>query len=412
MTTLFERRIRPLIVEALEDTRIVFVAGARQVGKTTLTTDITRTDFPMPAYTLDDGPTREAAVRDPAGFVAGLGRPAFIDEIHRAPGLLLELKKAVDADTAPGRFLITGSANVLASQRIRDALPGRIDSVRMWPLAQTEIRGGELNVVEELLAGRPTWAAGAVVGHRAFSSVVVEGGYPEARSRPAGRRRTRWFSNYIDSTLDRDLREIADARRIDDVGRLLRLLATQSANLLNYRAVAQRLDMDPKTVKAYVALLEQMFLVKRLPAWRPGLGARESSTPKIYVCDSGLLAYLLGADEQRSESDDQVIGKICETFVAAELLKHASWARDELRLHHYQRDREDVDLVLENRRGEIAAVEVKARASLNVRDWRWLGKLRDARGAQFKSGIVVYSGDQTIPLGDRLWAVPYAGLWL
>jgi predicted AAA+ superfamily ATPase len=406
---LYERRIRQLVVEALHDTRIVFVAGARQVGKTTLTSDITRTDFPMPSYTLDDGPTREAAVRDPAGFVAALGRPAFIDDIHRAPGLLLELKKAVDADTAPGRFLITGSANVLASQRIRDALPGRIDRVPMSPLAQTEIQGGELNVVDELLAGRPPLVTGAVVGHAAFSSVAVEGGYPEARLRPAGRRRTRWFSNYVDGTLDRDLREIADARRIDDVGRLLRLLATQSANLLNYRAVAQRLELDPKTVKAYVALLEQMFVVRRLPAWRPGLGARESSTPKIYVCDSGLLAYLLGADEQ---SDDQVTGKICETFVAAELLKHASWAQDEVRVYHYQRDREDVDLVIENRRGEIAAVEVKARATLGPKDWRWLGKLRDARRAQFTSGIVVYSGEQTIPLGDRLWAVPYAGLWL
>jgi predicted AAA+ superfamily ATPase len=412
MTALYERRIRQLVVEALHDTRIVFVAGARQVGKTTLTSDITRTDFPVPSYTLDDGPTREAAVRDPAGFVAALGRPAFIDEIQRAPGLLLELKKAVDADTAPGRFLITGSANVLASQRIRDALPGRIDRVPMSPLAQTEIQGGELNVVDELLAGRPPLVTGAVVGHAAFSSVAVEGGYPEARLRPAGRRRTRWFSNYVDGTLDRDLREIADARRIDDVGRLLRLLATQSANLLNYRAVAQRLELDPKTVKAYVALLEQMFLVRRLPAWRPGLGARESSTPKIYVCDSGLLAYLLGADERRCETDDQVTGKICETFVAAELLKHASWAQDEVRVYHYQRDREDVDLVIENRRGEIAAVEVKARATLGPKDWRWLGKLRDARRAQFTSGIVVYSGEQTIPLGDRLWAVPYAGLWL
>lgn len=412
MTVLFERPIRQLVIEALNDTRIVFVAGARQVGKTTLASAVARSDFPMPAYTLDDGPTREAAARDPAGFVAGLGRRAFIDEIHRVPGLLLELKKAVDVDRTPGRFLITGSANVLASQRIRDALPGRIDAIRMWPLAQTEIWRGALNVVDELLAARPPLVTGAEVGHRAFSSVAVEGGFPEARVRPAGRRRTRWFSNYVNSTLDRDLREIADARRVDDVGRLLRLLATQSANLLNYRAVAQRLDMDPKTAKAYVALLEQMFLVQRLPAWRPGLGARESSTPKIYVCDAGLLAYLLGADARRCETDDQVTGKICETFVATELLKHASWAEDEVRVHHYQRDREDVDLVIENRRGEIAAVEVKARASLSPKDWRGLGKLRDARGAQFKSGIVVYSGDRTIPLGDRLWAVPYAGLWL
>src|SRR5262249_44884667 len=180
-----------------------------------------------------------------------------------------------------------------------------------------------------LLAGRAPQVTGAPVGRASFSSIVCEGGYPEARLRPPGRRRTRWFSNYIETTLERDLHEIAEARRVDDLGLLLRLLGTQSANLLNYRSVALRLDMDPKTVKAYVGLLEQMFLVQRLPAWRPGLGARESSTPKIYVCDSGLLAYLLGADDHRIESDDQVTGKICETFVAAELMKHASWARDE-----------------------------------------------------------------------------------
>jgi uncharacterized protein len=224
---------------------------------------------------------------------------------------------------------------------------------------------------EELLAGRAPQVTGAHVGHAAFSSIVCEGGYPEARLRPSGRPRTRWFSNYIDTTLERDLHELAEARRVQDIGHLLRLLATQSANLLNYRTVAQRLGMDPKTAKAYVALLEQMFLIQRLPAWRPGLGAREATTPKVYVCDPGLLAYLLGADESRVEVDDQVTGKICETFVAAEIMKHASWANDQIRVHHYQRDREDVDLVLENRRGEIAAIEIKARATVSENNWRW-----------------------------------------
>jgi hypothetical protein len=395
------------VVEALQDSRIVFISGARQVGKTTLTSEIVADEYPMASFTLDDKATRDAALADPTGFVAGLGGPAFIDEIHRAPDLLLALKQAVDRDTTPGRFFITGSADILASRKVKDALPGRIDRVQMWPLSRTEIEGGTMNVVDELLEGRPPQVTGAEVGHRAFSAVVCEGGYPEARLRPAGRRRTRWFSNYIDTALARDLQEIADARRIDDVGRLLRLLATQSANLLNASSVGQRLEMDHKTVKAYVMLLEQMFLVQRLPAWRPGLGARESSTPKIYVCDSGLLAYLLGADEHRVEEDNQVTGKVCETFVATELMKHASWAEDEARLHHYQRDREDVDLVIENRSGDIAGVEVKASATVSPKDWKWLAKLRDAREDQFRAGMVVYAGEQTIPLGDRLWAVPW-----
>jgi predicted AAA+ superfamily ATPase len=408
---LIPRSVRSLIVEGFEDFRIVFVGGARQVGKTTLVSDIAANEHPMPAFTLDDQATREAAMRDPTGFVADLPRPAFIDEIHRVPDLLLALKKAVDEDTAAGRFVITGSANVLESRRIQDALPGRIDRIDMWPLAQSEIHHGQVNVVDELFAGRAPRVTGAPVGRAAFAEVVSEGGYPQARERPPGRRRQRWFANYVSATLARDLLELADVRRLDDVERLLRLLATQSANLLSYRKIGARLDMHHGTVQAYVALLEQMFLVKRLPAWRPGLGAREATTPKLYVCDSGLLAHLLGAGTERIEDDDQVTGKLCETFVAGEFLRHASWSEQQPRLYHYQRDREDVDLVLENNRGQIIGIEVKAAATLRAGDWKWLAKLGDARGDKFCAGIVVYAGEQTIPLGRKLWAVPYSGLW-
>jgi predicted AAA+ superfamily ATPase len=409
--SLIPRSIRPLILEGLEYSRIVFVGGARQVGKTTLVGDVAAHERPMTAFTLDDRATREAAIADPAGFVADLAEPAFIDEIHRAPDLLLELKKAVDADTAPGRFVITGSANVLTSRQIQDALPGRMDRVDMWPLAQSEIQGGSLNVVDELFHGRAPRVTGAPAGRSAFAQVVGEGGYPEARLRPPGRVRNRWFANYIAATLARDLVELADARRSDDAERLLRLLATQSANLLSYRKVGSRLGMHHDTVQAYVALLEQMFLIKRLPAWRPGLGAREAATPKLYVCDSGLLAHLLGADTERIANDDQVTGKLCETFVVGELLRHASWSEQQPRLYHYQRDREDVDVVLENNRGDVVGVEVKATATLRAADWKWLKKLADSRADSFKAGIVVYAGEQTLPLGGRLWAVPYSGLW-
>lgn len=408
---LFPRRIRPAVVGALGYARVVLIAGARQVGKTTLGAEIAATDRPMRVLTLDDGPTREVALRDPAGFVVGLEGPTMIDEIQRAPDLLLEIKRVVDRDTTPGRFLLTGSANVLASGRVIDALTGRIDRIRMWPLAQSEIHGGELNIVDELFASRAPLIDGAPVGHRAFVSAIAEGGYPEARLRPAGRAREDWFENYIDTALERDLRDIADARRMDDMGRLLRLLASQSANLLSYRAVGQRLQMHHDTVQAYVTLLEQMFLIQRLPGWRPGLGARESGRPKVYVCDPAMLAYLLGADSERIGGDDQVTGKACETLVATELLKHATWSRESVRVHHYQRERQDIDFILENRAGDLAAIEVKAAASLRSADWRWLAMLRDARSDRFKSGIVIYAGEQTIPLGDRLWAVPYAGLW-
>jgi uncharacterized protein len=174
---------------------------------------------------------------------------------------------------------------------------------------------------------------------------------------------------------------------------------------------AQQLDLDDKTVKEHTLLLEQLFLVKRLGGWRPGLGAREAARPKAYLCDTGLLAHLLGADEARIRNDDQVKGKGCETLVFAELIKHAAWAEQDVRLVHYQRDREDIDFIIENNAGEIAAIEVKASATIDRRDRRWLEHLRDARPSSFKAGIVIHTGPQTTPLGDRLWAMPFSGLW-
>jgi predicted AAA+ superfamily ATPase len=413
MAELFPRRVEPLVVESLEHARIVFVSGARQVGKTTLVTEVTRPggEHPMRFVTLDDRAAREAANDDPAGFVAGLGGPAVIDEIQHAPALLLELKRAVDADTIAGRFLITGSADVLAHRKVIDSLPGRIDRIELWPLAQSEIRGGELNIVDELLAGRAPQLERAAIGPDAYATAIGEGGYPEARLRPAGRLRNRWFRDYLAGTLGKDLLELADLRRADESDRLLRLIASQSANLLSYRKVSQQLELDDKTVKEHTLLLEQLFLIRRLPGWRPGLGAREAARPKAYICDPGLLAHLLGANEARIRIDDQVKGKACETLVLAELLKHASWAEQTVRLFHYQRDREDIDFIIENNAGEIAAVEVKAAATIDRRDRRWLEHLRDARPDFFKAGIIIHAGAQTTPLGDRLWAVPFSGLW-
>ncbi len=248
------------------------------------------------------------------------------------------------------------------------------------------------------------------MGRDAFATIVAAGGYPEALRR-AGSRRERWFESYVNTTLDSDLRDISDAIKVEEMPRLLRLIAAQAANLLSYRNIASRLELSAGTVKAYLGLLEQLFLVRRLQAWRPGLGARETSTPKVYVVDSGLLASLLGADETRVALDDQVTGKILENFVAMEILKYLGWSTNRVRLYHYQRDREDVDLVLERSDGQIVAIEVKARATIAGHDYRSLLKLRERCGPRFVAGAVIHPREQTIPLGDRLWALPIAALW-
>jgi uncharacterized protein len=410
MKPMYHRNVHDLVVEALGDTRIVFVTGARQVGKTTLTRAISSGQHPMRMLTLDDRATRDAATSDPTGFVGGLDGPVVIDEVQRAPDLLLAIKEDVDRDPSPGRYLLTGSTNLLASKRINDALTGRIETVRLWPLAQTEVRSGTVNFIDALHAAAPPTVTGAPVGRSALRGFLSAGGYPEARLRD-GRRRSRWFENHLATALDRDLRDISDALKTEAIPALLRLLATQAANLLSYRAIGTRLDLHHQTVKSYVGLLEQMFLVRRLPGWRPGLGAREVHAPKIYITDTGLMAHLLGAGDERIAGDDQITGKIVENFAATELIKHAEWAAEAVRLYHYQREREDVDLVLEWNDGSIAAIEVKSRATVRQQDWKWVAKLRDQRDSRFRAGVVLYTGEQTVPLGDRLWAVPLSGLW-
>jgi predicted AAA+ superfamily ATPase len=411
MTCVIERRIRPLVVEALADTRVVMVMGARQVGKSTLCEAIATEEHRATTVSLDDQAARETARADPAGFLAGFDGSVFIDEVQRAPELVLAIKQVVDREQRPGQFLLTGSANILSSRKVQEALTGRIELIRLWPFAQSELENGDGNLVDALFASSPPRIVGAPIGRRAFASRVASGGYPEARVR-VGRRRDRWYANYITTTLERDLRAIADLQKEHEMSRLLSVLATRSSNLLRYANVADVLDLDEKTVKTYIGLLEAIFLVRTVPAWRPSFLARVLQAPKVYITDSGLLAHLLGADEQRLAKDDRVTGITFETFVAMEVMKHASWSEVDPRIYHF-RDRHgaEVDLVLEDRSGRVVAIEIKAKASPAQNDTRSLVKLRDALGSQFVGGAVIHTGEQTIPLGDRLWAIPLSGLW-
>jgi len=407
---ILERHAAPLVLEALADTRVVMLLGARQVGKTTLAKQIAEGPHPLRMLSLDDQATRNAALSDPTAFIAALDGPTLIDEVQRAPELLFAIKVAVDHDQSPGRFLLTGSANVLTAPKIYEALTGRIEVINLWPLSQAEIEGSTTNFVDTVFAGKPPQISGATIGRPAFSARIAAGGYPEPRLRE-GTRRERWFENYLRTMFERDLRDVSDAHKLDEVPRLLRLLASQAASLFSARAMGTKLDLDKKTVQTYIKLLETVFMVKVLPAWRPGLGAREIQAAKVYITDSGLLAHLLGANEQRIAEDDQVTGKILENFVAMEILRHVDWATTRVGQYHYRDGRDEIDVILETRAGDIAAAEVKAAATIQERDFRPLTKLRDRRGESFVAGMVLYAGAETLGISDRIWAVPISALW-
>jgi len=408
---MIERHLRPLVLEALGDTRVVVVLGARQVGKSTLVQDIAVSDRLATMLTLDDQATRAAALSDPTGFVAGLEPPVVIDEVQRAPELLLAIKARVDRHQSAGQFLLTGSANILTAPRIADALTGRAEYLRLAPFSQGELLGVREVFVPALFDGHWPQITTDDVGRRGFAERLVTGGYPAVSGRTAGRRE-RFFASYIDTIIDQDLSTIADVQNRLNVRSLLSALAATSASLMNIDSLARDLGVAPNTVRAHAAWLEALFLTQRVPAWSSNLLSRIVKAPKAYIADSGLLCHLIGADEQRLASDGAIAGMVFETFVATELARQITWQDNAPRQYHYRdRDGREVDIVLERRDGSVVGIEVKSAASVSTGDLRGLRHLRDRLGDRFKAGVLLYTGPSTVPFGDRLAAVPLEGLW-
>lgn len=408
---LIDRHIRPLLVDALSEARVVCLLGARQSGKTTLVRSVVDEEHPARYVSLDDPVALEVARADPAGFIAGAERLA-IDEVQRAPDLLLAVKRVVDSDDARGRFLLTGSANILTLPQIADALPGRVDYLTLWPFSQDELTGFRADFLDNAFAGK-TPASGGGVGRVAYADRVVAGGFPEAVAADEARRR-RFFSGYADSILGREVGEIAPVRDIEAAARVLRLVAARSASLANLSSIGRELGIDHKTVASHLRALEQLFMIVRLPAWHANLGHRVVRTAKLHVADTGMLCSLIGVNAERLAEDGEVAGSVFETFVVNEIVRQASVSEmgPLLNLFHYRDQRgHEVDLVVEHAGGDVVGIEVKASATPRLRDAAGLKFLRDRLGKRFRLGILLHAGSEALPLGDRISAVPLASLW-
>jgi predicted AAA+ superfamily ATPase len=409
---LIPRQVRSNLVDALADSRIACLLGPRQAGKSTLVRAVTADEHPARYVTLDDPATLALAREDPTGFVAGSERMA-IDEVQRVPELLLALKVVVDKDQSRGRFLITGSANIITHPRVADALPGRVEYLTLWPFSQAELAERQPKFLEAAFAGEAPVVEDAPVGREAYADRVVRGGFPGAVKTDSARRR-RFFAGYVDSILGREVDELGWVRDSEAASRVLRLAAARSAALANMSAIGRELEIDHKTVGKHLRSLEQLFLIVRLPAWHANLGHRVVRTPKLHLADTGMLCSLIGADARRLTTDGTLAGGVFETFVVTEILRQTScgdFAYD-VRLHHY-RDQagHEVDLVLERFNGDVVAIEVKATASPRPRDAAGLKLLRDNLGDRFKQGILLHLGASPIPIGDRISAVPLTALW-
>jgi predicted AAA+ superfamily ATPase len=409
---LYPRRACSRVAAALSDTRVVVINGARQAGKSTLARLVMQDHPGAELRYLDEAAVRSAAAADPAAFVRHDGL-LVIDEVQRVPDLMLAIKHEVDVDPRPGRFLLTGSARLFALQDIPDLLPGRSETIELWPLSQDEISRSNDRFVEALFEhGADAEAPPSDLRRADYLKLALRGGYPEAVRRTDPGRRARFFESYVSDLINRDVRQVSEIERPADMRRLLNVIAAQMASLAIPGAMASALQMPASTLKRYLDLLELLFVVRRVPAWSTNFTTRAVATPKLMVIDSGLAGHLAGITLRRAKHPTAPVGPLVENFVLAELARQLSWVDEPVRLYHY-RDRDDyeVDAILEHASGEIVAVEVKAAETVRREDFRGIQHLARRLGDRMLTGIVLYAGGQALPFGDRLRALPISAVW-
>ena len=401
-----EARIRV----ALADTRIVAIVGPRQSGKTTLARRIAH-DHGRPFITLDDEQHRRFAEDDPIGFTRS-NPTAVIDEIQRVPNLILAIKQMVDENPRPGRYLITGSVEMFRGSVSPDSLAGRIETVELLPFSQAEIAGaGSPGFLDRAFAGG--FPKLAKTGHASdLTERILAGGFPEALSRAVPARRRNWLLSYARSLAQRDVSDIAAVGKLDEMARLIDHAAASAGQLLNLSGLGSRLGVDGKTVDRWLALFEHMFLVRRVRAWHRNDLKRLVRTPKLQFLDSGLLAALRRVDAAAIHRDRRQVGALLECFVHSELVKAAALSEEPTALSHYRdKDRVEVDLVLERSPGEVVGVEVKAGATVRPGDFKGLARLKEAAGQRFACGVVLHDGERVQETSPRLFAMPISVLW-
>jgi predicted AAA+ superfamily ATPase len=402
------RFLEGAVRRALADTPVVLVNGARQAGKTTLARAIPGRRY----LNLDDATVLAAARTDPAAFLGGLEGPVTLDEVQKAPELFPAIKASVDRGRRAGRFLLTGSTDVMLLPRLSDSLAGRMEVLTLWPFSQGELEGGQEEFVDRVFARRLPEAPGGRISRRQLVERVVGGGYPEVQRRRSAVRRSAWFGSYVTAVIQRDIRDLAQIDGLTVLPRLLDLLAARTSATLNLADLSRDAGISQTTLARYMGLLAATFLVQTVPAWSANLGKRLVKAPRVYLGDTGLACHLLGATAARLGREPQGLGPLLETFVALELRKQIAWSRTRPALFHFRTHTgQEVDLVLEDARGRLVGIEVKAASTVRPDDFRGLRVLAEATGRTFVRGVVLYGGLEPVSFGPRLVALPIEALW-
>ncbi len=399
------------MLDALSDTPVLLLNGARQTGKSTLVKSIAGNSHPARYISLDEATVLAAIKHDPSGFLSGLDGPVVIDEVQKAPELFPAIKAEVDRNRAPGRFLLTGSANVLLLPRISESLAGRMEILSLWPFSQGELEGIRETFVDALFKTKLQTDAIQKESSASLQARIISGGYPEAVSRIKNDRRRAWYESYITTILQRDIRDLANIEGLTSLPRLLAIIASRTPALLNFSELSRTLAIPQSTLKRYMTLLEATFFIQHLPAWSGNLGKRLVKTPKLVMSDTGLMSHLLGANSEQMAARG-FTGPLLENFVIMELKKQITWSDVKPQLLHFRTQAgQEADIVLENRSGKIVGIEVKASSSVTAQDFKGLRALAEATGKSFHRGIVLYTGSESVPFGPEFFALPVNAMW-
>lgn len=411
---MLRRHLTDRVLDALADTPAVLVNGARQTGKSTLVQSSDLGGQDRHYLTFDDPGILAAAKRDPNGFVAGLETSVTLDEVQHVPELFPVIKAAIDSQRQPGRFLLTGSANVMLLPKLSQSLAGRMEVLTLWPFSQGELQGTKETFVDALFSHKPVvWVGKQTPVKRAqlFESVLL-GGYPLAVARQSAARRDAWFQSYVMTMLQRDIRDFANIADATAVPRLLSVVAARVGALLNFADLSRTVALPQTTLKRYFALLEATFLVQLLRPWSSNLGKRIIQAPKVHLNDSGLLAHLLAATFDRVKTDGTLAGTLLENFAVMELRKQATWSATQPEIFYWRTaSGQEVDVVLEDRAGRVAGVEIKAAATLASNDVRGLQALANTVGKNWARGVVLYTGAEVVPFSSNIHGIPINRIW-
>jgi len=411
---MLRRNLTDNLVQALGDTPVVLVNGARQTGKSTLVQSTELPESGRRYLTFDDPSLLAAAKSDPSGFVAGLTTPVTLDEVQHVPEIFPTIKVAVDRKRESGKFLLTGSADVLLLPKLSESLAGRMEVLTLWPFSQGEMAGVRECFIDTLFSKEPIWQPekSSTLQRGALFERIMSGGYPPVAARRQAVRHKAWFQSYLMTILQRDVRDLANIADLTAVPQLLSVVASRAGGLLNFADLSRSLSLPQTTLKRYFALLETTFLVQLLRPWSVNTGQRVIRTPKTYLNDTGLLSHLLGLTLERLELDAGLAGAALENFVLMELRKQSTWSDTQPRFYYWRTaSGQEVDIVLEDSAGHLVGIEVKASATLRGGDLRGLQALADATRERWIRGIVLYTGTNVIPFAHNLHGMPVSSLW-